>query len=131
MPRTPTLQHALGAALLAAAVPLGAGVPVDCRAPAGKPDRGARAPADQPFVDAVTLFRQQRLSAAYGRFLALAQDGDADAARIAQFMHRYGPVLFATHWDASADELEDWASLARTAKGRPAPRYVPGCYRTY
>lgn len=88
--------------------------------------RKARAhPSDVPFDDAMKAFRSQRWSAAYGRFSRLAGQGDFDAARIALFMHRYGPVLFDSHWDASTEDLNDWTHLAASARGRPAPPYRP------
>ena len=69
--------------------------------------------AQQPqFNDAVRDYRQGRWSAAYGQMVALANDGHRDAARIALFMHQYGPLLYAAEWDATEDEVDHWTRVA-------------------
>ena len=75
-----------------------------------------------PFQEAARLYQQGRWSAAYGRFIRLANEGDRDAARIALFMHRYGPTLYGAYWDAQPDERAAWTELAAAPLGRtPAP----------
>lgn len=80
---------------------------------------------DAVIAHAIDQYRLGRLAAAYGRFVELANRGDADAARIALFMHHYGPLLYGKYWDADAADLEDWARLAEGHKGRAAPAYRP------
>jgi hypothetical protein len=79
----------------------------------------------QSFKQAVQDHRAGRWSAAYGQFAHLASRGDADAARIALFMHRQGPLLYGTHWDASSDDTEAWAQLAETGAARAEPPFQP------
>jgi hypothetical protein len=50
--------------------------------------------------------------AAYGRFVVLADRGDADAARIGLFKRRFGPSLYGSAWDASEYQLEPRLQLA-------------------
>ena len=89
----------------------------------------AAAKDDWAFNYAVEQYQRGRWSDAYGRFIALANDGDRDAARIALFMLRYGPRLYGSHWDASPDDVEEWEALAnqgpKTFRATPVftPRY--------
>ncbi len=70
------------------------------------------------FQDAIRQYKDGRLAEAFGRFVALANNGDADAARIALFMHRFGPPLYGRYWDLSPQEAESWTQLVRSEKGR-------------
>lgn len=79
----------------------------------------------QSFKQAVQDHRAGRWSAAYGQFAHLATRGDADAARIALFMHRNGPLLYGTYWDASPEDTQAWAQLADTGPGRSDPAFQP------
>jgi hypothetical protein len=67
---------------------------------------------------AIAAFRAGRFSEAYGRFVALADLGDAEAARLALWMYQRGPSLFGSDWDATPDQLSDWTALA-TRRGLP------------
>jgi len=92
-------------------------------AQAATPKRAAADPRRPPhaafaptFADAAGLLRVGRHAEAYGRFVALADDGDVDAARFALLMHRYGPAVFGSAWDASPEQVADWTrSSARAA----------------
>lgn len=77
------------------------------------------------FEAAVRAFKSGRHADAYGRFVELANDGDTDAARVSLFMVRYGPLLYGSHWDATADEERYWARIASRDTGRPLPVFVP------
>ena len=69
----------------------------------------SRRPAFAPtFDEAAASLRAGRYPEAYGRFVALADEGDVDAGQIALFMHRLGPELFGSAWDASAEQLAAW-----------------------
>lgn len=80
---------------------------------------------ERGFAEAVASYRAGRASEAYGRFHKLAQQGDADAARIALFMLRHGPILFGTYWDASTEDVQDFTRLAVTGAQRMPPEFVP------
>ena len=92
-------------------------------AQAATPKRAAADPRRPPhaafaptFADAAGLLRVGRHAEAYGRFVALADDGDVDAARFALLMHRYGPAVFGSAWDACPEQVADWTrSSARAA----------------
>ena len=81
------------------------------------------------FADAAGSLRAGRHAEAYGRFVALADEGDVDAARIALVLHRYGPELFGSQWDASGEQLAAWTAWSESAArrdlaipgGRPQP----------
>ena len=83
-----------------------------------------------PFDEAARQYRAGRFSDSYGRFMALANTGDVDAAHIALFMNRYGPQLYGSYWDAAPHEIERWASLIRDRAGRPQPVFVSDPYET-
>lgn len=73
----------------------------------------ANAPSVQAaFDDAMDQYREGRWSAAYGRFAALADQGHAEAARIALLMLRYGARLYGHHWGASQPQINEWMKLA-------------------
>lgn len=67
---------------------------------------------DERFVAALQLYHDGHYSAAYGRLVALADGGHADAARIALLMVRFGPQLYDGQWSASASQIELWIALA-------------------
>ena len=87
----------------------------------------AAAPVEREFEDAVRAFRSGRTSEAFGRFIELANRGDVDAARIALFMHGYGPVLYGKQWEAGPQDVAYWTNLVRNSgtSGRPLPEYPP------
>ena len=88
------------------------------------PALGMAAEADS-YDEAVVQYHNGRWAEAYGRFMALANDGDADAARTALFMLRYGPQLYNAHWDAMPSEIARWETLAASTQGRSTPVFQP------
>jgi hypothetical protein len=70
------------------------------------------------FADAAEALRTGRHAEAYGRFVALADEGDVDAGRIALVMHRYGPEVFGSAWDASVEQLADWTRWSEAAAAK-------------
>lgn len=80
----------------------------------------AAAPADaltKRHDEGVQYFRAGRFSAAYGRFVELAEVGHKPAAQYALWMCQHGLELFGKDWDCNGDQLEDWSLLA----GVPTP----------
>ena len=67
------------------------------------------------FAGAAESLRTGRYAEAYGRFVALADEGDVDAARIALVMHRFGPEVFGSDWDASVEQLVEWTWRSEAA----------------
>src|SRR3954469_25559390 len=84
-------------------------------------------PVEREYEDAVRSFRQGRLSEAFGQFMAIANRGDVDAARVALFMHSYGPVLYGKQWDAGPQNVAYWNTLVRNSgtSARPMPEFQP------
>ncbi|RYF18114.1 MAG: hypothetical protein EOO30_04755 [Comamonadaceae bacterium] len=120
--RIPTLgaQHLRAAALAAAAA-----VTIAFAGPAiANP---AQAAADRQFAQAVQFHKEGRHAPAFGLFIDLANRGDVDAARIALFMHQYGPMLYGKHWEAGREDVEYWTTLVRNSSvaGRQQPDFVP------
>ena len=92
---------------------------------------GAPARAAQPlytYEEAVSRFRAGDWADAYGRFMDLANKGDADAARISLFMLRYGPQLHGSYWHALPHEVRHWQRLASSRAGRKWPEFTPTLY---
>ena len=71
------------------------------------------------FVEAVRSLCDRRHAEAYGRFVALANDGDVRAGRIALVLHRLGPALFGSEWDASTEQLDTWARWSHVEGAGP------------
>ena len=88
---------------------------------------GAANPAEREYDDAVRTFRAGRMSHAFGKFIDLANRGDVDSARIALFLHAYGPVLFGKQWDAGDQDVAYWTMLVRNSgtSARPLPEFAP------
>jgi hypothetical protein len=88
---------------------------------------GAANPAEREYDEAVRTFRAGRMSHAFGKFIDLANRGDVDSARIALFLHSYGPVLFGKQWDAGEQDVAYWNRLVRNSgtSARPLPEFAP------
>jgi len=67
------------------------------------------------FAGAAESLRTGRYAEAYGRFVALADEGDVESARIALVMHRFGPDVFGSDWDASVEQIEAWTLWSAAA----------------
>jgi hypothetical protein len=100
--------------LLAAVLAVGAGAAL--AAPAD--------PLDRLHAEGVAQFRAARFSAAYGRFVGLADVGHKPSAHIAIWMCQNGLELFGKDWDCTGEQLGDWAQVA----GVPAPVLQPRLY---
>ena len=83
--------------------------------------------ADAEYEAAVQVFRAGRTSEAFGRFHALANRGDVDAARISLFLHQYGAALYGKQWDAFPADVAYWNQLVRNSPtaARPQPDVPP------
>ena len=87
----------------------------------------AASTVEREYGNAVRSFRAGRLSEAFGQFMDLANRGDVDAARVALFMHSYGPVLYGKEWDAGPQNVAYWNMLVRNSgtSARPMPEFEP------
>lgn len=56
--------------------------------------------------------RSSAYAVAYGRFAALADEGDAPSALIALAMVRHGPGLFGSDWSLTRGQAQRWRTLA-------------------
>jgi len=66
----------------------------------------------QMHDDAVQAFVEQRYAAAYGRFMALADEGHAPSAVMALAMVSHGASLFGSQWSATPWQVQRWSALA-------------------
>ena len=84
-------------------------------------------PVEREYDAAVRSFRTGRLAEAFGQFMALANRGDVDSARVALFMHSYGPTLYGKQWDAGPENVAYWNTLVRNSgtSARPMPEFQP------
>jgi len=72
------------------------------------------------FEQALEDYKSGHTTAAYGRFMRLADAGDAEAARIALVLLRHGPEMHGTAWGASQPQIDHWIALAQ----KPMPRII-------
>lgn len=96
------LRRALGGTVLAAMTMVTALSGSPAQAGAG----------DERFIAAMRLYHEDRYAAAYGRMVELADEGHAEAARVALMMLRLGPRLYRSQWSASQDQIQHWQALA-------------------
>ncbi len=75
-------------------------------------DRLVESEASSDFDAAQLSYERNHWPQAYAAFAALADRGDAGAARIALQMARHGPVLYGSHFAASDGQRQRWAALA-------------------
>ena len=64
-------------------------------------------------------YEEGRWEAAYRQFAALADGGDAEAARVAWLMHRHGLALYRTALPASESQRIGWQRLSGTVAPLP------------
>lgn len=67
---------------------------------------------DTAFSEAMAHYKAGKWPGAYGRFAALADHGNAEAARIALIMLRHGAQMYGSAWGASQPQIEQWTKLA-------------------
>ena len=86
-------------------------------APGLVPAAPSKADETSTFDYAPTLYMQQQWAGAYGRFAALADRGNKEAAHIALFMVRHGSQLYKTGWSATPMQIGRWVRLTRSDMG--------------
>jgi hypothetical protein len=64
------------------------------------------------FAEAIHLYRDGQRSAAYGRFIQLADHGHAPSAGIALQMLRNGPYFYRSEWSATPAQVARWERTA-------------------
>jgi hypothetical protein len=73
-------------------------------------------------AQAVQAFQAREYADAYGRFAALADEGDATSALMALTLVRHGPRVFGSQWSATAGQLQRWSTMALTDVQQHAPQ---------
>lgn len=107
---TSRLFSALAAALvwsLAASAPGHSAEPDGTLAPIAEPG----AAVAQAFDAALQAYERCHWSLAFEQLVRLADQGHADAARMASEMHKYGPALYAQAFVLSLPQRERFARL--------------------
>jgi hypothetical protein len=74
----------------------------------------SRAAQDARFREAMHLHKMGRWSAAYGRFVVLADEGYVPAARVALAMLRNGPSVYGSNWTAAPSQVFAWETTLGT-----------------
>ena len=80
--------------------------------------------SERLHAQALTSFREARCCDAHGRFVSLADAGQAPSARLALWMDLIGPSMFYKDWGTSPQQSTAWAKLA----GQPAATLVTRSY---
>jgi hypothetical protein len=83
-----------------------------CTNAAAATPSGEAVRSEAQFSEAMDLYSLGKWAAAYGRFAALADQGHAEAARIALLMLRHGSKLYGASWGASQPQINQWMKLA-------------------
>ena len=86
-------------------------------APGLAPAAPASADEARTLEYARTLYMQHQWAGAFGRFAALADRGNKEAAQIALFMVRHGSQLYKTEWSATPGQIGRWVRLTRSDLG--------------
>lgn len=86
----------------------------------------AVAAPDPEYTQAVQEYRAGRWSAAFGRLIPLANNGNVEAARIALFMQLHGRLLYGSDWEASEEDVELWSKMTGTRPPGQAERVSSG-----
>lgn len=73
------------------------------------------------FAAAMQDYRNSHWAQSYALLALLADDGHAEAARIASQMHRWGPRLYGQRFPADAVRLERWKLHATCGTAASAP----------
>jgi len=89
-----------------------------CSQAAAAPASADAAIAEVAFNDAMAQYSDCRWADAYSRFAVLAEQGHAEAARIALLMLRHGPSLYRHEWTGSPAQVAQWAALAAPSLAR-------------
>lgn len=87
------------------------------------------AASDKELRSAAVPYQNGEWGEAFSRISKLADAGHADAARIALFMHRYGPEMYGRYWTVPEPRLVRWQSFARETRFNsfaPAKELSPG-----
>ena len=80
--------------------------------------------SERLHAQALTSFREARCCDAHGRFVSLADAGQAPSARLALWMDLIGPSIFDKDWGTSPQQSTAWAKLA----GQPTATLVTRSY---
>lgn len=71
--------------------------------------------AEDPLVEALQCYERNQWPQAFAALSELADGGNAEAARIAALMWRYGRMLYGVEFQASASQVARWQALASAA----------------
>lgn len=113
---TPTMpRHLLSAAGLALFLACAAPEPAAATAARGTEHAPRRHP-DKALDAAAAQYRAANWGEAFDRMAALADAGHPGAARIALFMHTYGPQMYGRYWRVDPQRAQRWERAAATAQ---------------
>jgi hypothetical protein len=104
-------QKCLAVLLAAAITSVTAGAAPSKRTVADQPLQTLTPAQAKVQAEALIAFREQRYSAAFGRFAALADAGHVPSAEIALVMLRYSTTMFGSDWSASTPQQASWHAL--------------------
>lgn len=76
------------------------------------------------LAKAMDSYERCQWGAAFEQLAALADGGDAESARIALLMARFGPTMYGSRFDANAQQRERWLALAIDLPQQVAQRTV-------
>lgn len=82
------------------------------------PAAGPAMPSER-FQQGMAAYETSHWQLAFERFAALADDGHAEAARIALQMARFGPALYSQGFVATPDRRSRWVVVANQGIERP------------
>ncbi len=82
-----------------------------CTAGPAAADGDVAESAQERFECAMELYRTQRFAGAFGRLAQLADQGHAEAARIAWMMVRHGKALYGSEWEATPMQWQRWSEV--------------------
>jgi hypothetical protein len=108
--RTRSSLYFVAVVVVAASVMTLTAVPAQADEPAAPSER---------FHQGMAAYETSHWQIAFERFAALADDGHAEAARIALQMARFGPALYGQRFEATPDRRSRWVVVAIGGIERP------------
>lgn len=77
----------------------------------------------QSYLQALQALREGHPASAYGRLVALADEGHLPSARLAMMLYEHGQSLYGSQWSASPEQQLHWNAMVVNGARRRVPDF--------